>query len=97
MDGQAIDLVRVETCDVLWHGDEGLISPRYAFLIREQLSMRDALVKMVRDLFALCRRRSMKAHLFLIINALETRLKSLVNLRDYSFFFELMSLVCLAQ
>ena len=65
-------------------------------LLREQLSMRNTLVKMVRDLFALCRRRCMKVLLFLLVNALETRLKPLVYLRDYSFFLEVMSLVCLA-
>ena len=42
--------------------------------------MGDALVEMVRDFFALCRWRIVKALLFLLVDALETRLKSLVYL-----------------
>ena len=59
--------------------------------------MGDALIEMVRDFFALCRWRIVKALLFLLVDALETRLKSLVYLGDYGLFFEFMSLVCLTQ
>ena len=97
MDGQGINLVRVEACDVLWRRDEGLRGLGWYLLIREQVGMRDALVKVVRDLLAFCYRRILKVLLFLLVDALETRLKPLVNLRDHCLLVELMRLVCLAQ
>ena len=48
--------------------------------------MGDTLVKVVRDLFALCHWHCTEALLFLMVNALETRLKPLIYFRDYSLF-----------